>query len=131
MECRTASISIPRPADAVYAFLADPANFPKWSAFLQTIRADGDTWLATTPAGTVRIRFTPFNAFRVLDHDVTPESGPTVHVPLRVLPNDGGSEVVFTVFRQPGMTDEQFEADLALVQADLRALQAYLERTGI
>lgn len=49
---------------------------------------------------------------------------------MRVVPNGDGSEVVFTLFRQPGMTDEQFAADAAWVAKDLAALKAVFERAG-
>ena len=64
----------------------------------------------------------------MLDHDVTMPDGEVVHNPLRVLRNDDGSEVVFTVYQRPGMTDEQFEQDAAAVAADLERLRALLER---
>ncbi|WP_300266119.1 hypothetical protein [Microbacterium sp.] len=41
--------------------------------------------------------------------------------PLRVLRNGDGSEVVFTLFRLPDVTDDDFEKDAALVRADLPA----------
>ena len=47
--------------------------------------------------------------------------------PLRVLPNDAGSEVVFTVFRRDGVDDDAFDADAAAVAADLATLKRLLE----
>jgi hypothetical protein len=76
--------------------------------------------------GKVRIRFTPRNELRVLDHDVTLASGVTVHNPMRVLPNARGSEVVFSLFRQPGTSDATFAEDAKRVEKDLRALGAVL-----
>lgn len=46
----------------------------------------------------------------MLDHVVTLPSGKSVYNPLRVIPDGDVSEVVFTLRRQPGMTDEQFVA---------------------
>jgi hypothetical protein len=67
----------------------------------------------------------------VADHVVTPLTGggPAVDVPLRVVPNGSGSEVVIMIFHQPGMSDEQYAADAALVQADLERLKDALERS--
>jgi len=127
-DSQTVSVSIHRNPDEVYDFLADPANFPKWSLFIRELRQDGDEWLANTPDGTVRIRFTPRNAFRVVDHDVITPSDLKVHVPVRVLPNqDDGSEVIFTVFCLPGMTDAQFANDVKMVLTDLAGLKRVLE----
>jgi len=47
---------------------------------------------------------------------------------MRVVPRWEGSELVFTLIRQPGMSDEQFARDRAAVQGDLHALKTLLER---
>ncbi len=77
--------------------------------------------------GPVVIAFVPSNDHGVLDHDVTLPSGETVHNPMRVIAAGGGSEVVFTLRRAPGMTDEEFTQDAATVSADLAALKRVLE----
>ncbi len=84
--------------------------------------------MARSALGTVKVRFVEPNAFGVLDHDVTLESGLTVHNPMRVVPRDGGgSEVIFTLFRRQGDSDAEFEADARAVERDLRALKELLE----
>jgi hypothetical protein len=127
-ESRTISISINRRPAEVYEYLADPANFPKWSVFIKEIRKEGSEWIATTPESTVRIRFTPRNEFRILDHYVTVSPQIQVYVPMRVLANpENDSEVIFTVFRLPGMSDEQYKDDIEMVLADLTGLKRVLE----
>ena len=127
-ESRTISISIKRRPAEVYEYLADPANFPKWSVFIKEIRKEGSEWIATTPESTVRIRFTPRNEFRILDHYVTVSPQIQVYVPMRVLANpENDSEVIFTVFRLPGMSDEQYKDDIEMVLADLTGLKRVLE----
>jgi len=126
-ESCTVSISIKRPVADVYAYLADPANFPQWSLFIREIRREGDDWLATTPSGSVLMRFTPPNEFGILDHYVTVSPELQVYVPLRVVANgEDGSEVLCTIFRLPGMDEAQFAADIALVRTDLAGLQLAL-----
>jgi hypothetical protein len=123
------SVSIDRSPEEVYAFAADPSNLPRWASGLAGgIRQVGGEWIADAPSGEVRIRFTERNALGVLDHDVLLDSGTTVHVPLRVLPNGTGSEVVLTIFRPPDASDEAFEADARWVERDLGALKALMER---
>ena len=128
LEVKHISVSIDgRPGD-VYDFAADPRNVPRWASGLAgTITPSGDEWIAEAPAGRVRIRFTPRNDLLVLDHDVTLPSGVTIHNPMRVLPNGRGSEVVFTLFRQPGTSDAKFAEDARWVEKDLHALKALLE----
>jgi hypothetical protein len=77
----------------------------------------------------MRVVFAPPNDFGVVDHVVTPLTGegPAVDVPLRVVPNGTGSEVMLTLFQQPGMSDAQYAADAALVQQDLHRLKHALE----
>ena len=129
LPARTLSISISRPATGVYDYLADPARFPAWSKFITGMRPDGDDWIATTTAGETRVRFAPHNTFGVVDHTVTVAPGVEVFVPFRVVPNQAGSEVLFTVFRQPTQDDRAFADDCALVATDLASLKALLEHT--
>jgi hypothetical protein len=127
-ESRTVSVAIKRRPEEVYEYLSDPANFPKWSAFIKEIKKEGSEWIATTPDTTVRIRFTPRNEFRVLDHSVTVSPQLQVYVPMRVLADpENASEVIFTVFRLPGMSDEQYNNDIETVLADLAGLKHVLE----
>lgn len=71
--------------------------------------------------------FVSHNAYGVLDHDVTLPSGETVYNPMRVIADGTGCEVVFTLRRQPGMTDEDFARDADAVSADLTTLKEVLE----
>ena len=73
----------------------------------------------TLDTGTHSIAFTPRNGFGVLDHQVTLENGAKIEVPMRVIANGEGGEVLFTLFRQPDMTSETFAGDAAWVERDL------------
>jgi hypothetical protein len=73
------------------------------------------------------VRFTGPVADGILDHDVFLPDGTVVRNPLRVLPDDDGSEVVFTVFQRPGMSDDDFAADTDTVRDDLERLAGLLE----
>jgi hypothetical protein len=112
----------------VYAFASEPANLPRWASGLSSgiEEIDGE-WVAESPMGRVRVALTARNDLGVLDHDVTLPSGETVHNPMRVLANGDGSEVVFTLYRRPGVSDAEYEADAAAVAADLERLKALLE----
>src|SRR5262249_62238442 len=77
--------------------------------------------------GRVGFAFVPHNEFAVLDHEVTLPSGEVFYNPMRVVPDGEACEVVFTLRRQPGMSDEEFERDAAAVAADLAALKRILE----
>jgi hypothetical protein len=126
-EVRHLSVSIARNAELVYDFLSDPANFPKWASGLGTLsRVDG-LWVAQTPDGPMQVRFSERNPFGVLDHWVAPQPEVQIYIPLRVVAKGEGCELIFTLFRQPGMAQEKFEADAEWVKRDLNAAKHLLE----
>lgn len=122
------SISIDCPQPLAYGWLSIPENFPLWAAGLATSleEVDGE-WIAASPLGAMKIRFSPRNALGVLDHWVYPESGGEIYVPLRVVANGRGCELTLTLFRQPGMDDARFAADAELVMKDLIFAKKILE----
>lgn len=123
------SISINKPAELVYSFVLNAENLPKWATGLSSsIKKSGDEWIADSPMGKVKVRFAAQNDFGILDHEVTLPSGEKVLNPMRVFPNNNGSELVFTVFRLPGMTDDQYKKDTNMVANDLAALKEILEK---
>jgi hypothetical protein len=129
---RHVSVWIEAAPEVVYEFAADPRQLPQWASGLAEggLRQSAEGWVADSPMGEVTVEFAPVNAFGVLDHVVRLPSGDAVYNPLRVVPGGVGEprcEVVFSVRRQPGMTDEQFESDAATVAADLEALRQLLE----
>jgi len=125
---RHISQGIARDSGAVAAFAGDPANLPLWAAGLSAgIRLVEGKWVTDSPMGVVEVAFVGPIEHGVLDHDVTLPDGTVVHNPLRVLRNGDGSEVVFTLYRLPGVTDEEFERDASLVAADLARLRSLLE----
>ena len=125
------STHIARPAAQVYAFVADPAHLPQWAAGLGgSIEQRDGRWFADSPMGEVEVRFVDDNAYGVLDHDVTLPDGSTMTNPMRVLSDGDGCEVVFTLRRAPGTTDEAYDADAAAVRADLASLKALLEHVS-
>ncbi|MBI1248884.1 SRPBCC family protein [bacterium] len=126
---RHLSIYIACPPSEVYAFASDPRNLPIWAAGLakSEIRQEGEAWIVDAPFGTAKVRFSNCQACYVMDHDVELESGVVVHNPMRVVPFEDGSEFIFTLFRQPGMSSEAFDRDTAAVQSDLATLKRILD----
>ncbi|MBP1857186.1 SRPBCC family protein [Rhizobium herbae] len=128
MEAKIVHIDIERDWRDVYAFAAKPENMPLWASGLGTgLEPDGEDWVAHGPLGSVRVHFTALNDFGVLDHLVTMESGLEVNNALRVVPNGDGAEVMFTLLKLPGMSEEQFDTDANWVQKDLSTLKKLLE----
>lgn len=131
LEARQIGIAIDCPLEHAYEFAHLPDNFPRWATGLSSSlhRRDGE-WRAETPQGEALVRFSPPNAYGVLDHWVILPDRPPIHIPLRLIENGSGTQVVFTLYRQPGMSDKNFKEDAALVEADLNALKRLLEGTS-
>jgi hypothetical protein len=128
LAAHTLSVNINCPPGEVYEFLVNPQNLPQWAGGLCQSVSQGDAgWLVQTPQGAMQIRFAEKNIFGVLDHYVSPAPGVEIYVPMRVLPNAGGSTLVFTLMRQPEMSDADYARDMQLVEQDLRKLKELLE----
>ncbi|MBX9471505.1 SRPBCC family protein [Microcella sp.] len=97
----------------VMAVAADLERMPEWASGLSS---------------NAQVEFSIDVERGILDHEVTLPDGSVVPVRLRVEPRGTGSEIVFTLVRQPGMTDDQWRADADAVAADLRRLAALCEK---
>ncbi|MCD5352840.1 hypothetical protein [Kineosporia mesophila] len=133
IDSRHVSIRINRPAREIYAFVADPTRLPDWAPGLcdRVEQVNGD-WVASSPMGQAKLKFAPENDFGVLDHWVSLDGGQTFYNPMRVTPDgpdpDGPvSEILFTVRRLDGVTDEDFDRDAEAVASDLDRLKRLLE----
>jgi hypothetical protein len=116
---------------AANAMVTAPGFFPAryWQAPILALSwgAPALFWLwaraAQGPEGPIRIRFTEHNPFGIMDHYVDVGAGGEIYAPMRIVANGVGAEALFTLFRQPDMTDAKFEADGKWVLRDLRALR--------
>jgi hypothetical protein len=106
-------MTIERAPAEVYDFVSDAKNLQAWASGLNAA---------------VKVRFVERNPYGVLDHYVSVDSGPEVYMPMRVFANGAGAEVLITVFRQPGVSDEKFGEDTRWVLRDLETLKALLEK---
>jgi len=128
LNAKVLHVRIDRDPVAVYEFCADPANLSRWASGLgESLVRIGGEWVAQTPHGRIRIRFAPRNDYGVLDHYVTTETGNEVYIPMRVIASGDGTQLQFTLFRQPDMDDATFQADEEWVMRDLIALKKLLE----
>ncbi|HIV70985.1 MAG TPA: SRPBCC family protein [Candidatus Aquabacterium excrementipullorum] len=126
----TLGVSLDCPWDKAYAFLSDPANMPRWASGLgDTLTQEDGRWIAEGPLGRVAIRFEPRNELGVLDHTVELPDGGQSYNPMRLVRDAGGSACVllFTLLRQPGVSDTQFDGDADWVRKDLAALKGLLD----
>ncbi len=111
-ETKNISVTIRRPFEEVYNFVSDPQNVPQWASGL---------------SDSTKVTFADKNQFGVVDHDVTLSTGKTVHIPMRIIPNNDGSDIVFTLHKLPNMSDQKFIEDQKWIQKDLNKLKKLLE----
>ena len=109
--------------------MRDPRQLSTWASGLgRDVRWEDGRWLVTTAdGGEVHVEFCPENDLGVADHRVRGEAGLDLTVPLRVVPNGDGAEVVLTVVVAP---EGDLEGDAAAVRADLERLRDVLEGRG-
>ena len=126
-------ISIERPFDEVYGYLVQPRNFARWASVeneaLEQL-PNGD-WAGQMSFGFRHIRFTPHNPYGVLDHAIFKPGGEVLFTPLRVVPNEEGTELNFTFFAREGMDDAQFASAIEWITTDFLALKSLLEAGGV
>lgn len=121
-------VSINKPAKEVYQYVANPENFPKWVAFIKSIKKEGNFWVGDSDLGNIKIKWAPENEWGILDHYVTLPNGETVFNPMRIISNDKGSELIFTLFWMPGRSEKEFSEDAQAVAADLNKLKEIMEQ---
>lgn len=121
-------LAIDSPFERVVDFLSDAENFPKWAAVEGRMTRLGDLeWRAQTEFGARIVRFSPRNEFGVFDHAVYKPGDTPITMPLRVVPNGTGCDLVFLFLRRPGVTDEEFASSVEWVTSDFLALRSLLE----
>ena len=113
LKSRVFTIPIHRRYADVYGFLAEPTNFALWGG------TEPDTEMKHLGGS---------DYLGVLDYQVFMEgetNGPVT--PVRIHHNQDGSEIVFTWFQRPGVSDEQFESEAEWAYSDLLRMKAYIE----
>jgi hypothetical protein len=125
----TISISIQKPFDKVYAYLAVPENYPHWASGLaKGLKKWGHIYMAETSEGMMKVKFSERNDHGIADHFVYPTTDTEIYIPLRVIKNAEGSEVLLTLFQEPNMSAETFKIDADWVRKDLKTLKDLLEK---
>jgi hypothetical protein len=130
MKSKTINTSIQSSPKTVYDFVSDLRNLPKWApSTFPSIKEVNGEWLVDTTGGQNKVMPTERNNFGILDHNVQLASGEEVYIPIRVVKNGDGSEIMLTIFQTPEMTAEVFAGDLNVVEKDLGHLKAIIEES--
>ena len=130
LETATISMTINAPPESVSADLADPSSHLEWATefFSGTAEDQGDgTWQVTVPrmGGPVLLRIDGDTTQGVIDMYLAPLGAPFgAPLPVRVVPNGDGSDVLFTLARFPNQSDEEWVEGLRSMERELTNLKA-------
>jgi hypothetical protein len=125
---RTIGVTIKRDPNIVYEFVLNLKNFPRWArSTFQSIGQLNGKWVAETAQGSVIIDLTERIDFGILDHFVKLSSGAVIFVPMRVIKDGKGSEVISTLFQTADMPNDKFAEDAKSVKQDLNILKNLVE----
>ncbi|MFG1174739.1 polyketide cyclase [Erwiniaceae bacterium CAU 1747] len=128
LSSHTLSIAIPRNWVDLYETIWKPEFFPEWVSGLSNtpLEQDGNIWRGKGPQGAINVRFTEHNPYCIMDHYVDTGLSKEIFVPMRIVANGSGSQVLITLFRQPLLSDERFAQELERIRQDLQTLHTLL-----
>jgi hypothetical protein len=121
---QTLSLTIMRQWLDLYETIWKPEFFPKWvSGLSESPSQHRETEGKDKVSASVRkARFSDHNEYGVMDYWIDNGFGKEIYMPMRIVPNQEGAQVLLTLFRQPFTSDEKFQQELAVLQQDLQRL---------
>lgn len=104
------SVDIQASPDKVFAFLANPINWPQYAVVnLRSVSPGQNGWFkAVTKFGEGELKINPVKELGVFDH-IWKDPQATWQVYSRVVANGDGATVMMTLFQPPVMSDQQFD----------------------
>lgn len=135
-ETATVTMTIDAPPETVSADLADPSSHLEWATefFSGTAQDQGDgTWQMNVPrmGGPVLMRIGGDTRQGIIDMYLAPVGAPFgPPIPVRVIPNGGGSDVLFTLARMPNQSDQEWSEGLQSMKRELTNLKARHESSA-
>lgn len=125
----TRSISIATPPATVLDLVGDPRRLPDWAPeFASAVEPDGQDWLIDAGGTQLRIRVDHSAEHGIVD--LTRPGDPGRGARMRVLPNEEGSEFVFTLIFPAGTPAEAIAAQMGTVESELRTVRELCEGRG-
>jgi hypothetical protein len=119
----TRSISIQAAPDAVLDVVGDARTLPRWAPnFAQTVRPDDGHWVVNDE---LHVDLRVDRALGTVD--ILSVERPRLGAYTRVMPNGDGSEYQFTLFFPQTTEEAAVDAQMAVVEEELRAVRALWE----
>jgi hypothetical protein len=124
----TQTVTIEATPKAVVDFVGDPSNLVRWAiGFAKGVRRDADRWILTTGQGDVPISVDVDDNVGTIDFRIELTPGVESVAYGRAVPNETGTEFLFTQFQPNNMSDAMFDQSIAAVAHELVALKARVE----
>ena len=127
----TRAITIARPYAVVLTYLSDPTRYSEWAVeyFTSPVTAiDENTYRMQTTLGPMRFRISVDHAIGAVDLYITGVDQPfSYSLPIRVLNNQDGVDVLFTLAREDFLSDDRWVESLAMLERELVILKSILE----
>lgn len=126
MQTRIVQVHLKSPREAVFNFLADIENLPRWATeFCERVYLERGRWWALTSQGELTVAAEADRATGVIDLYAGPAPDRMGLLPIRVLAEPGGGALVTFTFRQPPeLPDELYEQRYRSLLVELRGLIA-------
>ena len=122
----TRSISIAAHPETVLELLGDARRLPDWApAFARAVEPAGQDWLIDSGAGQFRIRVRVSLEYGTVD--LLRPKDPSRGGHMRVLNNEDGSELLFTLVFPVAADDESIAQQMTTVEAELRTVRDLCE----
>jgi hypothetical protein len=126
MRSETVTTVLDAPREAVFDYLAEIENLPSWATeFARELRRDADGYLVVNGLGEFRFEISADRATGVVDMFAGPDREHMALFPTRAvaLP-DGRTAYSFTMFQDPEMPDELFDAQYASLRREFANIEA-------
>jgi hypothetical protein len=128
MRADTRSVSLDAQANAVFEYIADPRNLPRWAVgFAREVRSENGRWFVLTAHDEIALEVAADAALGTIDFHMSPSPGVSAVAYSRVLAAGDGAEYVFTQFQSDGMPDAVFEAQVTALREELTVLQSIIK----
>jgi len=121
---KTLTASLPQDAHALFAWIADPENLPRWhSSFCRFLRRENGTLIVESPRGAIPIRFIRDDHALVLDLLSEVSEGIELTNAIRVLRSGEGAELVWTLIKPEDVSEALFNEQFRWAGSALQNLR--------
>ena len=125
MRNATVTTVVPAPRDAVFEYLADIENLPKWATdFARELKREGEDYKVVNGLGEFYFDIHADPTTGVIDMFAGPTKDQMAVFPTRTIElPDGRTAYTFTMFQAPDMPDKLFDAQHRSLQREFANIE--------